>query len=96
MEKDDKGGTMIRMGVSGWMFLLVPAYPGCPGLKAVKRSLLLLLLQGVTASWPVPIYTAWLTEARVCEQLAWDCYLKAEGPWIELATFQLHIHHPNR
>jgi len=24
--------------------LLVPAYPGCPGSKAVKRSLLLLLL----------------------------------------------------
>jgi len=42
MEKDDKGSTMIRMGVSGWMFLLVPAYPGCPGSKAVKRSLLLL------------------------------------------------------
>ena len=35
---------MIRMGVSGWMFLLVPAYPGCPGSKAVKRSSLLLLL----------------------------------------------------
>jgi len=34
------------MGVSGWMFLLVPAYPGCPGSKAVKRSLLLLLLSG--------------------------------------------------
>ena len=43
MEKDDKGSTMIRMGVSGWMFLLVPAYPGCPGSKAVKRSLLLLM-----------------------------------------------------
>jgi len=27
-----------------FMFLLVPAYPGCPGSKAVKRSLLLLLL----------------------------------------------------
>jgi len=26
------------------MFLLVPAYPGCPGSKAVKRSLLLSLL----------------------------------------------------
>ena len=26
------------------MFLLVPAYPGCPGSKAMKRSLLLLLL----------------------------------------------------
>jgi len=25
------------------MFLLVPAYPGCPGSKAVKRSLLLIL-----------------------------------------------------
>jgi len=41
MEKDDKGSTMIRMRVSGCMFLLVPAYPGCPGSKAVKRSLLL-------------------------------------------------------
>ena len=39
MEKDDKGSTMIWMDVSGWMFLLVPAYPGCPGSKAVKRSL---------------------------------------------------------
>ena len=39
----DSWSTMIRMGVSGWMFLLVPAYPGCPGSKAVKRSLLLLL-----------------------------------------------------
>jgi len=26
------------------MSLLVPAYPGCPGSKAVKRSLLLLLV----------------------------------------------------
>ena len=25
------------------MFLLVPAYPGCPGSKAVKRSLLLFI-----------------------------------------------------
>jgi len=26
MEEDDKGCPMIRMGVSGWVFLLVPAY----------------------------------------------------------------------
>jgi len=26
-----------RMGVSGWMFLLVPAYPGSPRQRAVKR-----------------------------------------------------------
>ena len=32
----DKGSTMIRMGVSGWMFLLVPAYPGCPGSKPLN------------------------------------------------------------
>ena len=30
MEKGDKGSTSTRMGVSGWMFLLVPAYPGVP------------------------------------------------------------------
>jgi len=29
---------MSRRGVSGWMFLLVPAYPGSPGQRAVKRS----------------------------------------------------------
>ena len=44
MEKDDKGSTLIRIGVSGGKLLLVPAYPGCPGSKAVKRSLLLSLL----------------------------------------------------
>ena len=37
MEEDDKGCPMIRMGVSGWVFLPIPAYPGCPGPKAVKR-----------------------------------------------------------
>ena len=36
-EEDDKGCPMIRIGVSGWVFLLVLAYPGCPGPKAVKR-----------------------------------------------------------
>ena len=53
MEKDDKGSTMIRMGVSGWMFLLVPAYPGCPGQTTVKWLLLLLLLLYCTPTgWP--------------------------------------------
>ena len=37
------GDADAAVGVSGWMFLLVPAYPGCPGSKAVKRLLLLLL-----------------------------------------------------
>jgi len=47
MEKGDKGSTLTRMGVSGWMFLLVPAYPGCPGQMAVKWLLLLLLCAAV-------------------------------------------------
>ena len=37
MEEVDKGCSMIRMGVSGWVFLLVPAYLSSPGPKAVKR-----------------------------------------------------------
>ena len=36
MEEADKGYPIIRMGVSGWMFLLVPACPGSPGPTAVK------------------------------------------------------------
>jgi len=37
MEEVDKGCPMIRMGVSGSVFLWVPAYLGSPGPKAVKR-----------------------------------------------------------
>jgi len=37
MEEVEKGCPMIRMGVSGRMFLLVLAYPGSPGKRAVKR-----------------------------------------------------------
>jgi len=37
MEAVDKGYPMIRTGVSGWMFLLVPAYPGRPRQKVVKQ-----------------------------------------------------------
>ena len=33
--KVDKGCLMNRMGVSGWMFLLVPGYLGSPGQRAV-------------------------------------------------------------
>ena len=31
----DKGYLMIMMGVSGYMFLLVPAHPGSPGQRAI-------------------------------------------------------------
>jgi len=45
MEEADKDWMMIRM-VGRLMFLLVPALPGSPGQRAVKWSLLLLLLYG--------------------------------------------------
>jgi len=35
MKEVDKGCLMIRMGVSGRMFLLVSAYPGSLGSKTV-------------------------------------------------------------
>jgi len=41
MEEADKDWLMIRM-VGGRVFLLVPAHPGSPGQRAVKRLLLLL------------------------------------------------------
>ena len=37
MEEVDKGCSTIMIGVSGWMFLLVPAHLGSPGKRAVKR-----------------------------------------------------------
>ena len=42
MEEDDKGCPMIRMGVSGWVFLLVPAYRVVPDQRPLtfkERSL---------------------------------------------------------
>jgi len=39
MEEADKDWMVIRM-VGGLVFLLVPAHPGCPRQRAVKRLLL--------------------------------------------------------
>jgi len=41
MEEADKGWLMIRIGVNGWIFLLVPAHLGSTEQKAVKQLLLL-------------------------------------------------------
>jgi len=30
MKEADKGRLMMTIGVSGWIFLLVPAHPRCP------------------------------------------------------------------
>ena len=44
MEKGDKRSALTRMGVSGCMFLLVPAYPGCPGQTAIKWLLVVVVV----------------------------------------------------
>jgi len=36
MERADKGSLMIRIGMSGSMFLLVPAHQGSPAQRAIK------------------------------------------------------------
>jgi len=41
MEEADKDWMMIKM-VDGWVFLLVPAHPGSPWQRAVKRLLFFL------------------------------------------------------
>jgi len=44
VEKPSLNAAQPYAKAEGRVFLLVPAYPGCPGTKAVKRLLLLLLL----------------------------------------------------
>jgi len=54
MEEADKDWMVIKM-VGGWVFLLVPAHPGSPGQRAVKRLLLLHLhvwAMCYTGRWP--------------------------------------------
>ena len=47
MEEADKRWLMIRIGVSGWMFLLVLDHPGSPRQWDVKQLLLLQTWQSV-------------------------------------------------
>ena len=80
MEKDDKGSTLIRIGVSGWKFLLVPAYPGCPGSKAVKRSLLLLLfVANLPLSLSVTEFCKSVNICGSCGQELVSCFFLTHG-----------------
>jgi len=74
MEKGDKGSTLTRMGVSGWMFLLVPAYPGCPGQRAIKWLLLLLLLFGLLSCCDI-LQHSLETNDDLKIDLHWRCML---------------------
>ena len=47
MEEADEGWLMISIGVTEWMFLLVLAYLGSPGHRAVKQLLLLFMCRQI-------------------------------------------------
>jgi len=49
--------------------------------------------QSVTTLWLVANYTAWWTEAHVCEQLAQGHYLAVPQPEVENATSGLQVRH---
>ena len=68
------------------MFLLVPAYPGCPGSKAVKRSLLfndsggvsnclaiLDMYRGSTPLLHTVMTVQWLTEKQLQAEQGYLC-----------------------
>jgi len=60
---------MTRMGVSGWVFLLVPAYLGSPGPTAVKRlcvCVCVCVCVLLFTSTVEPFCGLWLTSCYVC------------------------------
>jgi len=78
MEEADKDWMMIRM-VGGWVFLLVPAHPGSPGQRAVKRLLCCCCcctnataLSVITSAIKVPLIGPDLSEWRLSEQCLLD------------------------
>ena len=82
---------------SGWVwvvFLLVPAYPGCPGSKAVKRSLLLYICYSMSHSLPCIICITYKMHVMEKYQLkfSWTdaCCVAglagASGAWIPSAV----------
>jgi len=44
MAEADKGRLMTMIGVSGWMFLLVPTHLGCAGQSPVSRKMVVVLV----------------------------------------------------
>ena len=76
------------------MFLLVPAYPGCPGSKAVKQSLLLLYCSTLT------LLVGWQKGHPACRKLSgvvlpwlsvWRRCRLAYGPADANATLSLAL-----
>ena len=69
MEEADKVWLMIRIGVSGWMFILVPTYRGCPWQNPESRKMVVCvcvfsLLYLLT--WHPPLHTPYISSPNHC------------------------------
>jgi len=93
MEEADKDWVMIRM-VGGWVFLLVPAHPGSPGQRAIKRSwcccsysnvIVTIFLKLPASSMSVAICIYLLFEYMICYQTAFT----SACAWLSKKILQL-------
>ena len=80
MEEDDKGCPMIRMGVSGWVFVLLPTYLGCPGPKAVKRLCVCVRVCVRVRAWSEVLAYWWLNVPQVGVVMVMWPISKFSGP----------------
>jgi len=80
---------MIRMGVSGCMFLLVPAYPGSPGPKAVKRLCVCVCVCVCTVKAKFSNYTVVHNYGNPYEK--WNIFVPRPHLWLQLGMVQPEI-----
>jgi len=84
MEEVDKGCPMTRMGVSGWVFLLVPAYPGSPGSKAIKRLCVCVCVFSVLPSiWILDCSSFFASDIVLMIQLCWNVLSCDRVMWLK-------------
>ena len=99
MEEDDKGCPTIRMGVSGWMFFLVPAYRVVPDKRPLNGCVfvclcVLITVSGVTQFSFTHIYAGmtkvcelvWFNHGVRCDLVQLHSHLRRydKGVWIGL------------
>ena len=94
MEEVDKGCLMNRMGMSGWMFLLVPVYLASPRQRAVKRlcvCVCVYLLNVCVARRLVSTRYCTRFHTAPCQWHRKRPLSVTLGTWLNLRSCRLHI-----
>jgi len=60
---------MITTGVSGWMFLLVLAHPGCPGQNPESHKMVVWVCVCLSVNRPNSMPTILLTKSTIMQNL---------------------------